>query len=457
MKRRKIKIWLSRLGDKLAGFLPDWCCGRRSVLEQKYGSIYGNKDWKERAAGERRRTACQYLAVLCVFFPFLVGGALGEILEWQESDVAWLMRPDYGQHPQTEQLEAELKYGTYSVKKDVGLTLNPRMLTEAQKKKYLKKTAASLNKKILGNNTDLLHIEEDLHLPSSENGVQIQWYSDCPEVLDENGKLYLLAAENGQKVNLTAVLTMDELTEQADIPITVCFPEEKDLWQEALKRELEETLEHAKESGSTENDLLLPRETKNGIPINWKRSGGGRFFPILVLFLAALVAVYGKRYRRADRQLAEIKASVQRDLPELINKLILLLSAGLVIDTAIEKITEDYFAFRENGRKKSYLYEALAEVQKRVCESNAFLAKELFEMARRSGVQEFMRFTSIIGDNMQKGNALSEKLEAEAAMLWQARKKQAESKGRIAETKLTFPLTILLSVLVVITIAPTLM
>ncbi len=58
---------------------------------------------------------------------------------------------------------------------------------------------------------------------------------------------------------------------------------------------------------------------------------------------------------------------------------------------------------------------------------------------------------------MQKGNALSEKLEAEAAMLWQARKKQAESKGRIAETKLTFPLTILLSVLVVITIAPTLM
>ena len=39
---------------------------------------------------------------------------------------------------------------------------------------------------------------------------------------------------------------------------------------------------------------------------------------------------------------------------------------------------------------------------------------------------------------------MTEKLESESDILWTQRKKIAEEKGRIAETKLTFPLALLL-------------
>ena len=63
----------------------------------------------------------------------------------------------------------------------------------------------------------------------------------------------------------------------------------------------------------------------------------------------------------------------------------------------------------------------------------------------------------MISDNWNKGTALAEKLESENEILWNSRKKIAEEKGKLAETKLTFPLMILLIVLIMIVIAPALM
>ena len=55
------------------------------------------------------------------------------------------------------------------------------------------------------------------------------------------------------------------------------------------------------------------------------------------------------------------------------------------------------------------------------------------------------------------GVYLSEKLKQENSLLWLARKQQSEEKGRLAETKLTLPLMILLLVLIMMTIAPAMM
>ena len=56
-----------------------------------------------------------------------------------------------------------------------------------------------------------------------------------------------------------------------------------------------------------------------------------------------------------------------------------------------------------------------------------------------------------------KGADFSEKLKKENELLWFSRKQHAEEQGRLAETKLTMPLMILLLVLIMITIAPALM
>ena len=65
--------------------------------------------------------------------------------------------------------------------------------------------------------------------------------------------------------------------------------------------------------------------------------------------------------------------------------------------------------------------------------------------------------TSSKKKHQYKGVNLTEKLESESDILWTQRKKIAEEKGRIAETKLTFPLALLLLVLILITAAPAIM
>jgi len=97
------------------------------------------------------------------------------------------------------------------------------------------------------------------------------------------------------------------------------------------------------------------------------------------------------------------------------------------------------------------------EMQKRVNQSNTSLIKELKEFSQRCGVREMVRLTVVISENWNKGSMLAEKLEGEGQLLWISRKKRAEEQGKLAETKLTFPLMILLLVLIMVTVAPALM
>ena len=55
---------------------------------------------------------------------------------------------------------------------------------------------------------------------------------------------------------------------------------------------------------------------------------------------------------------------------------------------------------------------------------------------------------------MYTGSDMSHKLTSEVKMLWFERKKLAESRGRLAEVKLTMPLLLLLLVLMIVTIGP---
>ncbi len=89
--------------------------------------------------------------------------------------------------------------------------------------------------------------------------------------------------------------------------------------------------------------------------------------------------------------------------------------------------------------------------------ANSDFAAEFRNFAGRSKVRELLRLANIITDNMDKGAALVEKLEQEANFMWHMSKKQVEERGRLAESKLSFPMALMLIALVMITAAPALL
>ncbi|MGI6737761.1 MAG: type II secretion system F family protein [Anaerovoracaceae bacterium] len=202
---------------------------------------------------------------------------------------------------------------------------------------------------------------------------------------------------------------------------------------------------------TSEATVVLPQQLEDGTKLYWQQRQENHLPVVLLVCLLLLAAVYRGRHQKLEREEAAARADVVRQLPGFLNKLLLMLGAGVVLNTAFDRVLEGR---RRVCTEDGYFYGQLQEIYLRTHEMNSALHLELAEFAQRSGVREWMRLTGIITDSMARGTDLSRRLQRESSLLWFSRRKRAEELSRLAETKMTLPLVILLLVLVMITIAP---
>lgn len=203
--------------------------------------------------------------------------------------------------------------------------------------------------------------------------------------------------------------------------------------------------------------VKLPDSLASGEQISWEveDKSGSNGIAIMAVTVLTAFCIYKKRFSVLEQQRRLQRESVMRQLPEFVNRLVLLLNAGLVLTSAFEKSVEESFV--EDSKGDDYFYGKLREIYVLCTTTNASMHVEFRKMAKESGIRELMRVSNIISDNIRKGVKLTGKLQAESELLWISRKKSCEEKGRLAETKLTLPLMIFLMVLIIITAAPALM
>ena len=65
-----------------------------------------------------------------------------------------------------------------------------------------------------------------------------------------------------------------------------------------------------------------------------------------------------------------------------------------------------------------------------------------------------MRIAVILTENEKRGSDVTENLDRESRYLWENRKITAEERGKMIDTKMAYPLGLLLILLIVITMAP---
>ena len=204
----------------------------------------------------------------------------------------------------------------------------------------------------------------------------------------------------------------------------------------------------------TKRRIALPGKLEGGENIRWTVEPAEDSNAMIIAAMTVLICVilYRERFSAIRRREREHRESVLRRLPGFINRLVLLLNAGLVLSSAFQVAVEESIAGRES--EKDYFYRNLKGIYVAMKTANVSMENGLREFAVRSKVRELMRISSIIDDNISKGTELTYKLQNESRMLWTERKKKCEEKGKLAETKLTLPLVLFLMVLIVITIAP---
>lgn len=448
--------------ERLLLLLPDFITGNTAAMKARYQKRYDNRALEPLIRKRKKELLTLYLAVCAIFFLAVLPAcikAMGTDLPLSD-----IRRPAYGEASTLLKVKAKVRYKEKEIARDVTLKARPKTPGEAEHQVILKEMGNRLEEVILGENEDFLHITDSLNFIERDQatGILLTWSSSNPEVLGEDGTLDFIKAKPGEEIDIKAMLRLGESETYWQTRVRISPRLSADQYGETLLRRLSE--EVAALNKSTNLDVLsLPSELGDGVAVQWRKAETFNMGLIFLFFLFSLAMVYMARYSQIDKELKVAAESVYRDLPDFIHKLVLLLNAGLVMNTALLKIAGDYerqqqeqgSLGQEGGRR--YFYEELREIKKRVYETKTPILYELKEFAQRTGIRELIRIVAIISDNEHKGNTLAEKLETEGELLWISRKKQAEEKGKLAETKLTFPLMLLLIILVAITIAPAMM
>ncbi|KUO77359.1 MAG: hypothetical protein APF77_22980 [Clostridia bacterium BRH_c25] len=162
---------------------------------------------------------------------------------------------------------------------------------------------------------------------------------------------------------------------------------------------------------------------------------------------AVLLFAFFAADRELDERIKKRNFYIQYDFPDFLNKLVLLINAGMTVPKAWEKIVRD-------RKDMTPLYEELNNTYLEIKNGKSEMAA-YEDFARRCRVKEITKFISALIQNLRKGNGeLVPLLKLQSNECWQLRKNMAKRLGEEASTKLVLPLMIMFVGILVIVILP---
>lgn len=369
-----------------------------------------------------------------------------------------IVRPVYGEGEKEIDLDVALKEKEGYTEKEIKLVIEERKYDTEEILKKLEEAKEYINKHILGKNESLENIRSPINLVKEipNSSITVKWTLDSENLINSRGNLNNNELEEeGVLTDITASIKYYDTTEE--YPITLRIKPKVLSREEMIVKKLKIAIENLSRETSTKEYQYLPKNIED-IQVYYgeqKKSNSKKIF-LFGIFAAGIV--YMMFDKELMNRLKRRETEVLIDYPEIINKFVLLLGAGMTMKSAWEKISLEYSNKRkEGGREKRYAYEEMLltyhELNNGVIECNAY---ENF--GKRMKALPYLRFSSLITQNLKKGSkGLLELLEHEAIDAFNDRKELAKRLGEEASTKLLGPMMLLLLIVLAIIVTPAFM
>ena len=363
-----------------------------------------------------------------------------------------LVRNEYGEGDRTEELKVKNESGETA---EVEVEVSERQYSESETQKMFDRCITKMEKKILGENDSYDRIETDMNLVTELSGeeVDISWELDRYDVMNVYGELKEdQLVTNGTMVNLRATLTYraNQKAQAAYECSVMVYPENAE--EGSFTTKVLDAIRKNDDVTKTENKLPLPEEV-NGKTVKYFYQMDKRGLVLLVMAVLIGVLLLALEKQNLETARKERKQQMISDYPEIINKLTLLLGAGMIVRRAWKKMVDDYEEQKERwGIRHAYeeMKQTMYEMESGISEAESY---ERF--GRRCNIQEYMKLGALLSQNLRKGTkGLSQILKIEAIQAFEERKARAKRLGEEAGTKLLLPMFLMLSVVLIIVIVP---
>ncbi|WP_318708199.1 type II secretion system F family protein [Candidatus Acetatifactor stercoripullorum] len=331
------------------------------------------------------------------------------------------------------------------------LQVAPQRLTEEELASCYEEFVEKLPELILGDNPSLDQVWRDLELLQEYEGFpfSLEWSTDKPEVLGASGRIY--DNQKTGEVLLAAEISYGERKWQENV--TVCVTPPVLTAQERIYEELEALLSAAEQDSRMEKEWALPAAVE-GKEVKWEQAAENKGIILWIMALAAAGAVYFLKDRDLHERIEKRKRRMKREYPDIVHKLALYLGAGMTVRGAFQKVAKE--AERGRGAKEAVgpayeeMLHACREMQAGVSEGAAYAS-----FGKRTGIQEYMRLSTLLMQNLKKGNStLLERLAEEADKAGEEQLQSVRQLGEEAGTKLLLPMVMLLFVVMIMVMLP---
>ncbi len=423
----------------------------RVQIEKDFAQLYIGQNQKllvESYYRKKKKTMLLFIAVAAGLLLVLIFQALqkrrleeGRLIE----------RNAYGQGSREVKLEVELEEGGWQ---PVTITLEERQYSQEEIEKSFDEAEKILPDIILGENTSVDEIRDDLYLPSELEGcpLHLSWKSSNPDLLDSRGKLHeKKLSEQNELIMLTVKMEYGEW--QREHSFYVRIMEKKKITELSVLEKLSDNIQRTEAAKREVQVLELPVELENN-NLRWRYPLDKSIFIFFALIPILLFIIWQEQDKEIHKKAEERKKLLQSGYPEFVTKLILFLEAGMTVKGAFFRITEDYQRKREKGKENNYLYEELQYICQRM--KNGMSEKDAYEMLGiRCELPLYRKLSTLLIQNLQKGAAgMLDTLRQEGWKANEERKNQVKRKGEEAGTKLLFPMMVMLGIVMLLIIVP---
>lgn len=378
---------------------------------------------------------------------------------------SYLIRPEQREGSYVAELSVKLKeQGKKGIKqsKELDITVEERRYTEEEVYTILEGSIGYVKKAVLGNNQSPYNLREPLNFFSVIPGtaVTIEWKPEDYKLIHSDGTLGNEELETASAASVIATLSCQEKKRDVRLAFIVMPVDESETMDDLsvlLKKEVQKTSEVT----ADQKHLVLPKKWGKFL-INWEEKKKGTGLLLWLFGITASLLVWWAMDHELESKMRLRKEQLLSDYPEVINKFTLLVNAGMTIRQAWFRISEDYSEMKADGvfgqnRRERYAYEEMlataSELRLGVSETTAYE-----QYGRRIGLIPYVKFGTLITQNLKKGNrGFTELLKYEAAEAFEERKETAKRLGEEAGTKLLMPMLLMLVLVFMIILIPAFM
>ena len=203
--------------------------------------------------------------------------------------------------------------------------------------------------------------------------------------------------------------------------------------------------------------IKFPGKLSDGTILIWnvERESSSKYLAIPFVYLLLILLVIKGSNSNEKNEDDEKRKDIVKRLPRFTNQLLLMMNAGMILSDAFEKISNSYKLIHKEER--GYFESELVEIAEKNKEHRVSTAVLINEWANKHNVKELMRISTILTENERRGSNVIDNLSRESKYLWDDRKIIARESGKMIDTKMSYPMGLLLLLLIVITMAPALL